>query len=306
MPQPMPHPRPDPVIQSLAIRAASDPDLKALMRIVASGKATTEQLKIFQGHIDALTPPSNLPVAGPSRPLAPIPVPPNIGHTTPAPPQQLDPHSQTYQHGYPQRPVQYTTAHPVPGQVQAAKQRPFPQQTKREITSVVFEFNDPYSQGDRFLFPKFTILEYVNNDTMVRASFIVVRKPVDDLDEYFQPITVVLESTSPKTLEILQKVVADPETTRKYMKELMATRKRADDSFLVFRLRRDPSEAIPEKPEIHGKTEPPTKATSEAKARRDTSTPVRDSKGSSDNPSSAPSRPRVKTVKKVSPGYWYC
>lgn len=52
-PQPA-KPSPDPVIQMLATRAASDPELKALMRIVASSKATQEQLRIFQGHIDEL------------------------------------------------------------------------------------------------------------------------------------------------------------------------------------------------------------------------------------------------------------
>ena len=57
---PAPSPAPaakssDPVIQMLAERAATDPDLKALMRIVADGKATTDELKKFQAHIDELT-----------------------------------------------------------------------------------------------------------------------------------------------------------------------------------------------------------------------------------------------------------
>ncbi|GFF28906.1 hypothetical protein IFM51744_00687 [Aspergillus udagawae] len=52
-PQPS-KPSPDPVIQMLATRAASDPDLKALMRVVASSKASQEQLRAFQAHIDEL------------------------------------------------------------------------------------------------------------------------------------------------------------------------------------------------------------------------------------------------------------
>ena len=47
-------PGPDPVIRLLASRAATDPDLKALMKMVASSKASQEQLKIFQSHIDEL------------------------------------------------------------------------------------------------------------------------------------------------------------------------------------------------------------------------------------------------------------
>ncbi|EAW10276.1 uncharacterized protein ACLA_047450 [Aspergillus clavatus NRRL 1] len=49
-----PKPSPDPVIQMLATRAASDPELKALMRVVASSKASQEQLRAFQAHIDEL------------------------------------------------------------------------------------------------------------------------------------------------------------------------------------------------------------------------------------------------------------
>ncbi|KAJ6106907.1 hypothetical protein N7512_010424 [Penicillium capsulatum] len=45
---------PDPVIQMLATRAAADPELKALMRVVASSQATQEQLRAFQAHIDEL------------------------------------------------------------------------------------------------------------------------------------------------------------------------------------------------------------------------------------------------------------
>ncbi|KAL2864210.1 uncharacterized protein BJX67DRAFT_228030 [Aspergillus lucknowensis] len=52
-PQP-PRPNPDPVIQMLATRAAQDPELKALMRLVASTNATQEQLRTFQAHIDEL------------------------------------------------------------------------------------------------------------------------------------------------------------------------------------------------------------------------------------------------------------
>jgi len=44
----------DPVIQMLATRAAADPTLKELMKVVASSKASQDQLKQFQGHIDEL------------------------------------------------------------------------------------------------------------------------------------------------------------------------------------------------------------------------------------------------------------
>ncbi|KAG0640332.1 hypothetical protein HOY80DRAFT_959284 [Tuber brumale] len=349
-------PRPDPVIQALAIRAASDPDLKALMRIVASGKATTEQLKIFQAHIDVLTPVTSSQLihshaARPSTQTPGLSGTPGSGHTAQAPHQQMHPghqqrhhqqqpqlqHTQQlqsqgkpqhqYQH-HPQQyhqqqchqhqphsqshsnspqfahhPLQYTPSRiPAPHPAQTnPKPRPFPQPPKQEITSVVFEFVDPYSQGDRFLFPKHAILEYLKGGTVVRASFLLVRKPVDDLDEYYQPMTVVLESATPKPLEILQRVVASAEITLKHMEEIMASKKRAEDTFLVFRLRREPGEAIPDKPEMHEKVEATTRALRERRARRESSTPAHDPKSLSDTPQAAPPRPRVKTIKKAIP-----
>lgn len=44
----------DPVILLLASRAADNAELKALMRIVATGNASQEQFRIFQRHIDEL------------------------------------------------------------------------------------------------------------------------------------------------------------------------------------------------------------------------------------------------------------
>ncbi|EZF76535.1 hypothetical protein H105_02172 [Trichophyton soudanense CBS 452.61] len=59
IPQKPPNPPPgkpstDPVIQLLANRAATNPDLRALMRIVADSQADQEQLRAFQAHIDEI------------------------------------------------------------------------------------------------------------------------------------------------------------------------------------------------------------------------------------------------------------
>lgn len=108
--QPQPaKPSPDPVIQMLATRAASDPELKALMRVVASTEATQEQLRAFQSHIDELNAiirareqrqqqrqQVQQPVA-PSPQPTPVPGPP----ATRAPPPPQDPPQQS-----PQQPSQ--------------------------------------------------------------------------------------------------------------------------------------------------------------------------------------------------------
>ncbi|KAI5297334.1 hypothetical protein KEM56_004893 [Ascosphaera pollenicola] len=53
-PPPPPKTAQDPVIQMLATRAAADPELKALMQLVASKRADQAQLRRFQAHIDEL------------------------------------------------------------------------------------------------------------------------------------------------------------------------------------------------------------------------------------------------------------
>ncbi|KAK2855711.1 hypothetical protein FQN49_004916 [Arthroderma sp. PD_2] len=53
-PPPPGKPSADPVIQLLANRAATNPDLRALMRIVADSHADHEQLRAFQAHIDEI------------------------------------------------------------------------------------------------------------------------------------------------------------------------------------------------------------------------------------------------------------
>jgi len=44
----------DSVIGKLADRVANDPDLKVLVKTIAGGEASTEQLKRFQGYIDEI------------------------------------------------------------------------------------------------------------------------------------------------------------------------------------------------------------------------------------------------------------
>ena len=53
-PRGAPVPNTDPVIQMLAARAATDAELKSLMKIVAQGQANQAQLAVFQRHIDEL------------------------------------------------------------------------------------------------------------------------------------------------------------------------------------------------------------------------------------------------------------
>ena len=169
---------------------------------------------------------------------------------------------------------------------------------ERAYAGIVFEFVDSReSQGDRFLFPKFTILEYLNRGMAVKASFIVTRKPVGLEQEFYQPITITLESAFPRILEHLKLVVADPDATREHMKDIMTRMRRVNDTYLVYRLRRDPGEPVPDKAYVETRMDPPPRIR-EARTGRENSTPMRDSKtgGNSTQPRSGA---KVKHVKKV-------
>ncbi|CAG7992224.1 unnamed protein product [Penicillium olsonii] len=85
-------PSPDPVIQMLATRAAADPDLKALMRVVASSQASQEQLRAFQAHIDELNAIIKAREQQEQRQQAPVgtPAPAPQPQSTPQPPQKQE------------------------------------------------------------------------------------------------------------------------------------------------------------------------------------------------------------------------
>ncbi|KAH6720529.1 hypothetical protein BKA61DRAFT_236581 [Leptodontidium sp. MPI-SDFR-AT-0119] len=272
-PQPAPPPTPvgkstDPVIQMLAERAATDTSLKALMRIVANGEATSEELKRFQSHIDELTrvqkarqaaeaaasahtnqapstpqsiqqangniPPQPAPASNPPPPIkvAPTPPPP-----IPTPTPQFQPQPQALR-----------SKGPVPS-------------SKPDISGVVFEFSG--GNGDRYSFPKFSILETRPNGEVV-VSFLIVRKgsrsdcPTYDPElDYYQPITIRLYAHQPRQLDALQKIVAPPEEVRRYMDDIMDKATRAEYVLLAMRLPKDPEQPPPgekqeeaEKPDV--------------------------------------------------------
>jgi hypothetical protein len=255
-PAPAPAPAPagkstDPVIQMLAERAATDPDLKALMRIVANGEATPEELKKFQSHIDELTRIQKARQAAAQASQTPQPTPssatvlaPVNGHATvrPAPSPTATP-----------APLARTTPTPTPPasrpdpqyqpQPQALRSKgPLPP-TKPDISGVVFEFTG--GSGDRFLFPKFSILEYLPGGQVI-ASFLIVRKgsssdsPTYDPElDYYQPITIRLYAHQGRQLDALQKVVAPQDEVRRYMDEIMDKTTRAEYVLLAMRLPRD-------------------------------------------------------------------
>ncbi len=248
-------PSPDPVIQMLATRAASDHNLKALMKVVASGNASQKQLRDFQNHIDDLNgilktrsspsqPMQDQPVPKPSPSSGPDcktqsliststlgmaqpPHPPPISHPVPPPPIKPEPLPQYFSH------------------IAAPLKNKAPTPYKSDTSAIVFDFG---GAGDRFLFPRFSILEYLPGGTQVIASFLVIRKGSTAVSgaynqnaSYYQPVTMRLSTPHPKTLEPLRRAVAPADEVRNYMNSVFDKMNRAEDAFLATRLPR-PSE----------------------------------------------------------------
>ena len=173
-------PRPDPVIHMLAKKAQSDLQLTNLMKTVASGQATEEQLKVFQRHIDelsAILAKQREEMSKNSRTIALPPPAPQSAGPSPAPPTGTS----AVQDPRPLRPGIMRPHHPTSGQPQIYYQST-PPLSQTEMTAsprgpdtkdVVIEFE---KNGDRFLFPRFSILEYVPGCNVVIASFLIVRR----------------------------------------------------------------------------------------------------------------------------------
>lgn len=270
----------DPVIHMLAQRAATDQELKQVMTIVATGKASPQQLEFFQRHIDELTKIARkneeaerkrnelkaAPPATAARPVQPPAAPIRLSQTTnghhqtasaatsrPSTPSQNQPSTQQQPPLQPQpqprppHPNQYTYQHSAP-----KPPKPVP-----AFSNVVLEFKD--QANVRYLFPRYSILEYLPGFKSCICSFLVVRKfptrPPDESSapasgtkkakkevveekEVYQPVTVKFSAADTQTLAILAKVVAPQEEVRQYMEDVMARAERAKEGVLAWRLPR--------------------------------------------------------------------
>lgn len=261
-------PKQDPVIQMLATRAASDHGLKTLMKVVASGQASPTQLKDFQDHIDELNtllkskPKPTEPSQDDSRPQPPprggqeyiarVVVPtsrPDSSWTQiPSVAPYSNPHAQVP--SIKTEPSSKTQAFTTP----SASSKSTYTVHKPEINSIVFDFG---GTGDRFSFPRFSILEYLYGGTQVIVSFLVIRRggtaksgKYKDTRSYYQPITMRLSTPHPRILEPLARIVAPPEEVRRYMDSVFDKMSPAETVFLATRLPRAQDAEGPPKPAL--------------------------------------------------------
>ena len=235
----------------LAARAAEDHDLKSLMRVVAKGDASSEQLRMFQAQIDEFTKIVSMhKVQVPSAensgkekhedssgaPISCINIPQASRPPVQPPLAPFQPRGVVkYERPAYHPPIQQTPKHPV----QAAQ--------RQEVRGIVFEFVG--GNGDRYLFPKYSILEYLPGNTQALASFLMTRTGAASNSgsyevntSYYQPVTIRLRIGShlhsPKIFDFLPKGVAPPEEVRKHMNDIMDTMKPAELVHLVTQLPR--------------------------------------------------------------------
>ncbi|KAF3164134.1 hypothetical protein TWF225_001729 [Orbilia oligospora] len=242
---------PDPVIQLLATRASNDPNLKALMRVVAAGQANKEQLAAFQAHIDELTPLARASAAAKAQraalgPPTPSSTPQSPSASSPTTGAQTAPRP-TYQPIQPAGPVparspengqtviprQTVTVLPKPKQLSVADRKHL------DIKDVVFEFSIA-TIGDRYYIPRKSILEYRQKGTQLLVSYLYI----SEVDKTFQPITITINAPTPRTLEPISRVVEPKETVQAYMKDVMSRYSRANHGYLLMRLKRDEAEIL--------------------------------------------------------------
>ncbi|KAE9981388.1 hypothetical protein EG327_006241 [Venturia inaequalis] len=228
---PKPNPGPDPVIKALAARAAGDPELKKVMKVVAQGNASASELEYFQQHIKELTeqfekerdekekwkPQSMMkpPVQAASRP----PVQNNTAYPV---------------HGMAPRPPNMQYAHPNP-------QPPRPRIVSTPAPlQILIQFSE--NANDRYSIPKNSILEFLPGNSLL-CSFVVVKTGADAVDkngldpkvEYWQPVTMKISAES-YILDMIGRVVATADESRTYMSGVMERCKKAEELNLAFRL----------------------------------------------------------------------
>ncbi|KAG5920486.1 hypothetical protein E4U42_006191 [Claviceps africana] len=224
----------DPLVVLLVKTALEDQRTKDMIRRIAEGKpgftdATDLKQILDRLHRDAsIAPKASLP--GPSPLRAPASSGPPAGGggshpkaSTPKPTQQNN--------------------------AQALRSKGPPPASRPDISAVVFDFGS----GDRYLFPKYSILEFLptKSGQQVVASFLIVRKGStseyggDPKLDYYQPVTIRLQTSSGRHLENLARVVAPQDEVRRYMDDVMDNMTRAEYVLLAMRLPRadfDPEE----------------------------------------------------------------
>ncbi|KAF2032302.1 hypothetical protein EK21DRAFT_61207 [Setomelanomma holmii] len=302
-PQPTPGPAstpaPDPVIHMLAQRAGVDPELKAVMKIVAAGEASKDQLEFFQTHINELTAvlakqketaakakslaPSttSAPTAAPPAPKTlPAPATPQpMSYNAPPPPTGYRPLVFSFEEGnkdllhFPS----YSFLEWLPNHSGAkisfiiTKMRPKPEQQVTQAPSTPapkaitgFTPGATHAVTPGMPTPNSTVLTQTPSNLPGQFQMSAPSTPaaqsapqprIEDLDEkndvgdieFYQPVTVLLLTDNHDVRHALTRAIRPPDVVERYMDEVFDKCKRAEETYLAFRLPRDGERDVAEK-----------------------------------------------------------
>lgn len=208
------------------------------MKIVATGRASQQELAYFQKHIDELTEMVKQRQEQEGRANAPVPPQPRSIPQPQVPARTLTPQVPAHMtHG------QAFTATPTPVPrpvIQQYHPHPTPvvPRPKASLTApplhVLIQFSE--NANERFLFPKHSILEFLDGCTGIICSFLVLKKKGEK--EYWTPVTLTLKGEM-STLNVLGRLVEPADVVRKHMEDIMMKHERADEGFLALRLPRE-------------------------------------------------------------------
>lgn len=232
----------DPVIQMLAQRASTNPELKSVMKIVATGHANQEQLEYFQKHIDELHKIVDEQKARDAAKAARPPPPPVRPAAPSTQPYAKPPQSSSYTHN---------TATPSYGTPQSFQPQPYHAPTPQrfvpqpKLKAVLIEFDkDPTS---RFLFPENSIVDYGPGFRTCTVSFLAKRKAKDAEDsaryldlarsqlepgilakkaediDFWQPVTVTFQCDVPNSqvLQLFSRAARKPQEVSAWMEKML-------------------------------------------------------------------------------------
>ncbi|KAK8073012.1 hypothetical protein PG996_006360 [Apiospora saccharicola] len=226
----------DALVILLVRKALDDAPLKSMVKRVAEKKTKFSDTTDLKAVLDKLK--DLVPKAAPKpQPALPAPSPSNANTGRPQTAESA-PSSASGRKAS----VSSTPQTPTGNSQQALRSKGPPPNLKPDISGIVFEFFG--GTGDRYLFPKFSILEYQPGGSQLLASFLLVRKGSkseyggDPALDYYQPITIRLQANSGKHLENLARVVAPQDEVKRYMDDVMSNMTRAEYILLAMRLPR--------------------------------------------------------------------
>lgn len=222
----------DALVIALVRKALDDVVLRSLVKRVATNKTRYSDTTDLKSTLDKL---KDLLPKNTAKPQKSLP--------SPAPStSQAQPVDKTSTQPPPSRKSSLSSAN---NSQQALRSKGPPPNPKPDISAIVFEFAG--GTGDRYLFPKFSILEYQPGASSLLASFLIVRKGSkseyggNPALDYYQPVTIRIQSNSGKHLDNIARVVAPQDEVRRYMDDVMDNMTRAEYVLLAMRLPRDVS-----------------------------------------------------------------